>query len=336
MKQTRTLQGFLAAICMAILILDSRTALNGAEAGLELCLCSLIPALFPYFIVTNLLTGSLFGTRLPLFDPLRKLFRIPAGCESILIPGFLGGYPSGAQCIGQAYQQNSLSSETAQRLLLFCSNAGPSFLFGVLGPIFPEKQTVWMIWGIQVTGCIVCARLFPQTEESFAITGSSRISLGNAVSSALRVMASVCGWVILFRICIAFLDRWFLWILPQAVRVVITGLLELSNGCCSLAQITDPRLRIVICSGMLSFGGLCVVMQTASVIGTLPVLPYFFSKLLQAVFCAAVSAAWVYQSAYWLAAAVLLWFLIKKVVEFRSLLMYNERISQRRKPYAVS
>ena len=68
-------------------------------------------------------------------------------------------------------------------------------------------------------------------------------------------MGNVCGWVILFRILIAFLERWFLWLLPASVRVAVTGLLELSNGCCALAEIKDFKMRFLLCSGMLSFGG---------------------------------------------------------------------------------
>ena len=52
-------------------------------------------------------------------------------------------------------------------------------------------------------------------------------------------MATVCGWVELFRVLLAFLKRWIFWILPAAVHVAVTGILELSNGCCELLSVAD-------------------------------------------------------------------------------------------------
>jgi len=94
-------------------------------------------------------------------------------------------------------------------------------------------------------------------------------------------MSILCGWILCFRILLSFLDRWFLWMLPEPVRVLIWGLLELSNGCCALTQVESESLRFVICSLLLAFGGLCVAMQTASVTEGIPMGAYLYGKLLQ-------------------------------------------------------
>ena len=91
-------------------------------------------------------------------------------------------------------------------------------------------------------------------------------------------MATVCGWVVLFRVLLAFLKRWIFWILPAAVQVAVTGILELSNGCCELLAVTDVSARFCICSGILAFGGLCVTMQTVSVTAGLSLKPYFWGS----------------------------------------------------------
>jgi hypothetical protein len=79
------------------------------------------------------MTGAWMGSSPVLLEPVRKLCRIPAGCSCLLIPAFLGGYPAGAQAVGQTLHQGGLSRKDAERMLLFCNNPGPSFLFGVLG-----------------------------------------------------------------------------------------------------------------------------------------------------------------------------------------------------------
>ena len=72
--------------------------------------------------------------------------------------------------------------------------------------------------------------------------------------------------------------------LPVALQVTITGILELSNGCCELTRVSDPLLRFVICSGMLAWGGLCVTLQTYSVASGLNIRSYLKGKLLQTLF----------------------------------------------------
>ena len=107
-------------------------------------------------------------------------------------------------------------------------------------------------------------------------------------------MATVCAWVILFRIIIAFLDRWILWLLPPEVRVAVIGVLELSNGCCSLTLVNDVRVRLILCSGMLALGGLCVTMQTVSSVRGLKMNQYYLGKILQFVCSILLSAAAVF------------------------------------------
>lgn len=336
MKRKQIVTGITAAAAMAVLILDSRTALAGGQEGIGLCIRSLIPSLFPFFVLSGLITHAFTGTSLPILRPVGRIFRIPAGCESLLIPAFLGGYPAGAQCVGQAYHQGNISRSCAQRLLLFCNNAGPAFLFGVLGPVFPSVGTLWALWGIQIGASLLCAWLIPGSEESGRMIPGGDFSLTDSLSASVRIMGNVCGWVILFRVLIAFLERWLLWLLPEEAQVAVSGILELSNGCCGLIGIPDLRMRFLICSGMLSFGGLCVAMQTASVSGGLSLLPYLGSKVVQSVFCLCVSAAFLYRIPMLFVFLAVFYLILKKVVTSRVFMVYNDSINQRRNPYAVS
>ena len=297
--------GICASIGMLILILDGKMALEGTRNGIELCLKTVIPSLFPFFILSIVLTNSLAGTSLPFLRPLGQLCGIPKGAESSLISGFLGGYPVGAQCISAAHNTGQLSSSEAARMLSFCNNAGPAFLFGMISSVFPSKWHVWALWGIHIISAIFVAMIIPgNSSKILQVSEKSGISLSNALQSAIRVMATVCGWVVLFRVLIAFLNRWILWLLPMDLQVLFTGLLELSNGCCELLSVTDVKLRFLICSGMLAFGGLCVTMQTVCVASRLSLRLYFQGKLMQTFFSLILSCGILYHA--WLMCFALL------------------------------
>ena len=68
---------------------------------------------------------------------------------------------------------------------------------------------------------------------------------------------------------------------PDGLEVLVTGVLELSNGFVAAAKIPSEGMRFLFCSIFLSFGGLCVGMQTVSVMDQLGTGMYFPGKILQ-------------------------------------------------------
>ena len=303
MQRKQLTTGVWASIGMLILIMDGQTALTGARTGIQLCMKTVVPSLFPFFVLSILLTNAFSGSSLSLLKPLGKFCGIPRGAEAILIAGFLGGYPVGAQSIASAYRSGQLLKADAHRMLAFCNNAGPAFLFGMVSSLFSSPWAAWILWGIHIFSAFLVSRLIPAA-PSIPVKASKNtgITVSDALRSAIRVMAAVCGWAILFRVLIAFLSRWMLWLLPNAARVALIGLLELSNGCCELVSVEDPSLRFILCSGMLAFGGMCVAMQTHAVTGELSMKNYYVGKLLQTAFSLLFSCAVAYR--LWLLLAV--------------------------------
>lgn len=312
MRKLRT--GIPAAIGLLILILDTKTALIGASRGLELCLRTVIPSLLPFFFLSMLLTSVLIGEDIPILRPLGKLLGVNKGAESLVLVGMLGGYPAGAQCVAQTYRDGALTKQSAQRMIAFCNLAGPAFLFGIIAGKFSSGYAPWALWGIHIFSAFLVAVLLPgRSSETAALRQSKPLTLSEALHRSLRIMATVCGWIILLRIIITFLELWVLWLLPVPVQVAITGILELSNGCCDLGRISNEGLRFILCSGILAFGGVCVCMQTASVAEGLSLKQYYMGKALQVLFSVLIAS--VIQAKY-VAYPVLLWAVILIAVAF--------------------
>lgn len=308
-----TLQNSVAAFSgflgILVLILDSKTAFMGAAEGIELCMKTAIPSLFPFFLFSILLTDSLIGTPMAALSPIGNIFHFPKGAESMAVASFLGGYPVGAQCVATAFHNNQLSKKQAERMLAYCSNAGPSFLFGIIGNMFPNNKTIWILWGIHILSAWLTAQMFPEPRGSSLLTRRN-YSFSKAMNTAVKTMASVCGWIILFRIILSFLHRWFFWMLDIPWQVAISGILELSNGCIGLMQIDNEKLRFIVCSAMLSFGGICVALQTASVCQGLSLRYYFMGKTAQCLFSILLSIAFVLGFGWVLSLAVVMFGII--------------------------
>ena len=249
------------ALGMLVLILDGKTALTGATEGIALCIQTLIPSLFPFFVLSMMLTSTLGG-------------------GGLLLTGILGGYPVGAGNVAQAYRAGLLSKAEAERMVVLCNCAGVSFIFGVVSPILGSLRDTLMVWGAYLASILTLWMIFPKTKTTHG--PSKPLRLQEALWRAIRAMAGVCGWVVLFRVLLAILERWVLWLLPEWGQAVVYGVLELSNGCLFLRQISEG-LRCVLAAGFLGFGGICVMMQTASVADGIPLWLYLLGKLFQGV-----------------------------------------------------
>lgn len=270
------------ALGMLVLIFDGKTAISGATDGIQLCLNTIIPSLFPFILLSILMTNALRGQDVRLLRPITAACKLPLGSEAQLIISFLGGYPVGAQNIAQLYRSGQLTHNQAARMIAFCNNAGPAFIFGVLGTIFTNQITPWLVWFIHIASALIVGLLLPGDEPDSAVrTQQNRIKITDALTMSIKVMSLICGWIILMRMILTFMESWFLWLLPHPLRIIITGVLELSNGCIRLSELENEGIRFLIAAGILSFGGICVTLQTASVADGIPMKLYFLGKLLQ-------------------------------------------------------
>ena len=334
MKKQWIIRTTLYIVMMLLLIFDAKTALNGAKEGVIACVNTIIPALFPLLFLSVLINGSVTGNSIPVLKPLGKLCKIPSGAESILLLGLIGGYPVGAQCIYQAYECKQIRKEEAERMLGFCNNAGPAFIFGMASSLFNKPFMCWLLWGVHIASALMIGILLPfkQTNRTVSIQPKN-ITISKALTISGNTILHICGWVILFRVIISIAERWLKLICTSELIVVITGILELTNGCIAAAGIADEALRFICVSGMLAFGGCCVFMQTVAATKDLDIGQYFKGKLLQCMLSILLSSLLMltpkgqYIPIYAfliLAIIILVIYLRKKTVAFHNNVVYNQ------------
>ena len=286
---------FLAAFAAAgiqLFALDSQTAVSSAKEAVLLCGQAIIPSLFPMFFLCILLNGNIYANGVRPLAALGKLFGLHSTSGSLLLTCFLGGYPAGAQSLAQIYQKGHIRKNQAARLMACCNQAGPSFIFGILGSQFQSRIAPWALWIVQILSTLLLWMILGRSESwDSSASQESRISPAEALSSAITAVVRVCGWVILFRCVIGYFNKLFLARVDVKIRILITGLLELTNGCLLLSHIDSESTRFILCSVLLTFGGTCITFQTQSVIGDLSIKPYIAGKVLQTLISFMIAAA---------------------------------------------
>lgn len=280
---------------------------TGAKIGLNYCLETLIPSLFPFIIVSLFTVYSGVSEKLGEFlSPFTKvLFDLPGSAGSAILIGLLGGYPTGANGIMALYKKGSLSKNQAEKMLYFTVAAGPGFIINVIGEILLNNKKLGVILFLShiipvfILG-ILCKFLFKskddfKEEKNPENSNSQRnLSISDAIifssAKAYQNMFSICTLVILFsslleiiqnsRINILFLEMLRnIGINSNIAQSIVPLLLEMTRG--SFISIKF-RLSLPLLSFFLAFGGLCVHMQIFSIVKNFPMskLKFIFFRFL--------------------------------------------------------
>lgn len=267
---------------MILLIVNTNIAIAGVSEGIELCIRVIIPSLFPFFVVTSLLNGSIIGHQIPYFHYLTNKLNFPKFGDSILLLGLTGGYPVGAQLIAQSYHSKQLSKQSSRILLGYCNNAGPAFIFGIAYALFSSKPLAFAIWFIHIFSALLTGFLLPRPQaESIQWKSSNGMSVTNSLKQSIQLCATTCGWIILFKIVLSYIQKFFIHSSSSTFAVIISGILEISNGCVRLAEIPSVSIKFILCNLFISFGGICVMLQTASAAEGLGLGLYVPGKIIQ-------------------------------------------------------
>lgn len=258
-----------------LLLLHPEVSRTAIETGLLVCSRSILPALFPFFVVSDLWISLGIGGRLSrLAAPItERIFHLPGSIASALTLGAVGGYPVGALTIAELYTHGVLCRKDAEHALLFCNNAGPAFIFGILGgTVFQNPGIAAALWGIHLAGSFLLGFLFRPAHQP-AFTPWSEVetkslspfsALTSAIAKAGETAIQICVFVLFFSVLCSHLAS----MLPLSIQTspwfsVFLGALELAGGAGKLAAAAIPGTwKFVISAGLLGWGGLCVHCQT--------------------------------------------------------------------------
>lgn len=139
----------LIAILLTITIIrHPQVAFNASLNGLKLWLDVVLPALLPFFAMSEILMGlgvvHFIGV---LLEPLmRPIFRIPGAGAFAVAMGLASGYPIGAKITGRLRREGLCNGIEGERLVSFANTADPLFMVGAVAVgMFGMEQLGWTI-----------------------------------------------------------------------------------------------------------------------------------------------------------------------------------------------
>lgn len=299
-KNMRPRYARLAAVLsvVAAMLLLMRNAQSAAEAvrcGLTLCARTMIPTLFPFMVLSELIvrTGAGRAIARALGWLLRPLFGVSESGACALAMGALCGFPVGARTAAAYYRCGHMSVRELNHVLCFCNVPSAAYLIGAVGiSLFDSAMlgrvllylvlggaaVIGLLWRWLLPHRVQLADAMPMPLDETKRSGVSL--LPTAISAAAGSMLGVCATVLLFGVMVELLGNIAAALgAGDAVRVALCGLLELSAGVSEAATLTDVRMAAILCAAAAGWGGLSVHCQIMAVCDGCPLaLGWFWAS----------------------------------------------------------
>ena len=109
----RNITGILIVFLFLIMLVSPRAVFNGASEGLLLWFQIVLPTLFPFLLVSNLLltTGNIHYISSALGTLFSRIFSVSSNGSFAVLTGFLCGYPMGAKTAADLREAGYISKE---------------------------------------------------------------------------------------------------------------------------------------------------------------------------------------------------------------------------------
>ena len=279
-KYKKTLINMLIFVTIFYLLIHSNIIINSITTSTNIFITKLIPSLFPYLLITELLINSGTANNLSygLSDFISKTFNIPKNTTSTVAIGFLLGYPNSAKYILNLYKQNQISTNIATKLIAFTSNANMSYIIAGVGISIFKSSNIGIILTIShfLAAIIIGIFLTPSynnsiiqqtntNSNSFAKIYSSFDLLYTSIFGTLKTLSFIFAYTVIFSLVPALILNHLN--LPEILKVIISGLFELSSGITNLYLLDiHPTLKLVLTSFLLSFSSFMILVQIFSFI----------------------------------------------------------------------
>ena len=267
-RTSRILPTALAVLALVCFLRFPDTTADAAREALSMTAHRLLPALFPYMVVSSLIVRRDLLATLNRVLPLNRLLHLPGSANSVLLTGWIAGFPVGASGAAQLYRQGEISKRDAERLAAVSSAASPAFLVSAVAGMWGDARFGWVLLGLNLTALLLFGLLTANRRDSLQTAAeyvpanpkprSFAADMSIAISDAGTACLGVTAFITFFRILSAVAGR-----LCPPLAPVFSLVFEFSEGASAGAAVGGVR-GAAMCGFAVGFSGLCVLMQIAS------------------------------------------------------------------------
>lgn len=255
---------------------------------------NLLPTLFPFFIITDLLSNYGFIYYISkLFGKVMKLFNLNKKSSYAFFMSIISGFPGNSKLIKELLDNKEINEQEATKLLTFTHFSNPLFIIGTIGTMFLNNKNLGiLILIIHYLTNIVVGLLFRNiykkeinninnNQQSIKLPFIKILikSINNSISTMLLIYGIIIVTSLLVNIISVNLN------ISLYVKGILTGLIEMTQGLKLISELTIPiTIKITIITFFLSFGGISIHMQIMGILSEYKInyFIYLISRIIHA------------------------------------------------------
>lgn len=294
---------FLLLISYQILA-ESSIVMTSVLRGIDIWKNNVFPSLFPFFVISQILINYGFVELISeLLKPvMNKVFKVSSKGAFVFVLSLISGFPSSAKYIKELYEENELTEEDATKLLTFTHFSNPLFIIGTLSTLFLKNIHVssLIIFCHYVSNILIgiaIRNIYPTKEPSSKISIKNAIlnmhqkrinnskKLGQIISETLintiNTLLVILGIITTFIIITTIVDHHLE--LNDFANSIVSSLLEITGGLKQISNLnTSLKMKCILSTMILSFGGISVHIQISSIIGDAKIkyVPFFIARII--------------------------------------------------------
>ncbi len=280
---------------LLILVAKPGVCIAGTRAGLLLWFNSVLPTLFPFFLITRIILHLNLCPKMFL-----KLFPFATG--------LIAGYPTGAITVCDQLLSGILTYKEGMLLLIMSNNASPGFLIAYTGSLLclcnPYKIWFTVIISSIIAGMIYYISILLSKEEHKNIQVSNKATSDNSISNnhylkhdfilffektmtdCINLLVVIGCYIMIFSMLSYFITDLFE---DNLLSLCFAGSFEITNGVSLLSKYTfeSKKIQSALVAALCSFGGFSAYFQTAGILKKcgLSGKNYLFFKSISGLIC---------------------------------------------------
>ena len=281
---------YITSVFWLFIFINIFTINNMQEIIIDSCniwLKNLVPSIFPFYIITDLLINYGFIDILK-FKFLNKFNIISESAIFIIVFSMLTGFPSSAKYIKSLIKEDLISLEEANKIISFCHFSNPLFIINVIGiNVLNNKNLGYLILISHFLANLIIAFIIKfKTYPSKTINQNQEklgIILTKSINNTFNSLLIILGNLIMFQLIREITFKYFN--SNQLLKTIITLILEITSGIFSLKSLNiNIYVKAILITSAISFGGICVHSQVYGILSETKVnyKNYFIGRILQA------------------------------------------------------
>ena len=286
-------------VCIIILISNPSIYIKSTFNGIMVWATIVLPSLLPFFFLTKILINfkCLYTFSNKFSSLCKKLYNCHGISAYIFLMSVVSGYPVGAKLISEFHNNNIIDDGQAHRLISFCSTSGPMFIIGSVGvSLFCSKVAGIIIFLSHIISSLLNGLLYRKVKlyTHKEVITQPNFNTGNILSDSMynTIISVLCvgGFIAISFMLVDMLSNLSIFyplealinILLQPFKIsagkpISYGLMEVTKGCIELSSLHLPMTTVIpIATGLVSFGGISVHLQSLSFLQSCKIKYRFF------------------------------------------------------------